>query len=304
MNLTSLAAVRGWIGSTTDTDNALITRLIADASRMAMNYMQRPELGLTTITETISGKGTRKIQLRNWPVIAVNSLTINAVLIPQSVNAVSYGWFLEPLVGGLAGRAQNLGIVGAGTTWAAGYSIGYNSDGGVVSSYCGGSGCRPFPLGVGNIAVNYAYGYTVQAEAQTIPAASTYTIAPSCVYGSWARDNGVTLADGTPLVAIASGTPVTGQYVPPSVAGDSPSQVYTFAAADHGKDVLLSYDYVPYDLEQAVIEIVGERYRYRSRIGESSKTLGGQETSSYLVKDALAAAIKARLVPYRLAWAG
>ena len=56
-------------------------------------------------------------------------------------------------------------------------------------------------------------------------------------------------------------------------------------------------------IEQACIEIVAERYRYRSRIGQVSQSLGGQETASYKL-DALTDVIKTRLNPYRLGWAG
>jgi hypothetical protein len=298
MNLTSVANVRSWIGSTTDTDNTLLTRLIAEASRTSLNYMQRPDLGLQTITETISGKGTSKIQLRNWPVISVNSLVIDTVTIPQAANSSSWGYFLEPVTGGLAGRPQNLAVV-AGTGQTGGFPSGYG-----VTAFRE-PNCyyhRPFTRGIGNIIANYTFGYCVQNEPQSVPASGSYIITPNAPYGPWAQDLGVSYANGTALTAIASGTPVKGQYIPPSLAGDTPTLVYTFAAADEGAAVLLSYNFVPYDIEQAVIEIVGERYRYRLRIGEASKSMGGQETASFLVKDGLTAAIQTRLNPYRLMW--
>jgi hypothetical protein len=45
--------------------------------------------------------------------------------------------------------------------------------------------------------------------------------------------------------------------------------------------ILLSYSFVPADLEEATIQMVAERYAYRSRIGEIMKSLGGQETIRY-----------------------
>jgi hypothetical protein len=72
-------------------------------------------------------------------------------------------------------------------------------------------------------------------EAGTIPAPSgpyTVTVANS---GTWTTDLGVMKADGTVMTRVASG-PSAGQY---SVA----SGVYTFAAADTGANVLISYLY-------------------------------------------------------------
>lgn len=70
----------------------------------------------------------------------------------------------------------------------------------------------------------------------TIPASTPYTItvtAPSS--GTWSVDLGVEDATGIPMTRVAS-APATGQY---SVAAG----VYTFAAADTGKQVSISYQY-------------------------------------------------------------
>jgi hypothetical protein len=58
------------------------------------------------------------------------------------------------------------------------------------------------------------------------------------------------------------------------------------------------YAVIPPAIEQAVIELVGEAFRRRDRIGQSSKTLGGQETVSFSVVD-MNAAIKTALGSYR-----
>lgn len=72
-------------------------------------------------------------------------------------------------------------------------------------------------------------------EAGTIPAVSTYivTVVNSA---TWTKDWGVRYGDtGEPFTAVASG-PTVGQY---SVA----SGVYTFAAADASRPVVISYEY-------------------------------------------------------------
>jgi hypothetical protein len=113
----------------------------------------------------------------------------------------------------------------------------------------------------------------------------------------------VSYASGGSLTAIASGTPSTGQYVPPNLSGDNPTLYYQFAAGDATKGVLLNYNYVPAQVEQACIETVGERYRYKSRIGQKSQTLGGQETSSYDISG-LTMAVMEMLEPFKLSWGG
>ena len=57
------------------------------------------------------------------------------------------------------------------------------------------------------------------------------------------------------------------------------------------------YETVPYDLEQACIELVALHYKERDRIGHASKSISG-ETVSYII-GALPASVESRLAPYR-----
>jgi hypothetical protein len=70
----------------------------------------------------------------------------------------------------------------------------------------------------------------------------------------------------------------------------------------HGAPVVVSYTAgyasAPAGVQQAVNELVGETFKRRDRIGQSSKTLGGQETVAFLTTD-MNAAIKAMLAPYQ-----
>ena len=80
-------------------------------------------------------------------------------------------------------------------------------------------------------------GQTLAAinEAHNIPASTPFTVT-STNSATWTTDEGViNAATGVPLVAVASG-PTTGQY---SVSAG----VYTFAAADEGLAVQISYLY-------------------------------------------------------------
>jgi hypothetical protein len=56
-------------------------------------------------------------------------------------------------------------------------------------------------------------------------------------------------------------------------------------------------DAVPFDLEQACIELVAFHYRERDRVGMASKSLAG-ETTAYITR-AMPQSVEARLAPYR-----
>ena len=59
------------------------------------------------------------------------------------------------------------------------------------------------------------------------------------------------------------------------------------------------YAATPPDLAQAAIELVGEAFRRRDRIGLSSKTLGGQEVVAFSLKD-MNDTVRALLAPYQV----
>ena len=134
-----------------------------------------------------------------------------------------------------------------------------------------------FPRGVGNVAVTYRAGYEMLAEPALVPSASPYLVTAQAPFGAWCLDTGVAGAPG-----------------PYTVAGGA----YTFTPVSAGAAVQLSYGYVPADLARACLEWVADRYAARSRIGVSAKTLGGQETASFVVK-AMPDVVSRLLQPYR-----
>ena len=136
-------------------------------------------------------------------------------------------------------------------------------------------GC--FPRGHGNIAVTYRAGYEMLGEAAVVPAIAPYVVTAQAPFGAWCLDTGVLGAQGP--YTVAAGT-------------------YTFTAASAGAAIALSYGYVPADLARACLDWVADRYAARSRIGVSAKTLGGQETASFVVK-AMPDVVNRLLQPYR-----
>jgi hypothetical protein len=264
-DLTNLAALKAWLGLplAPGPNDATLASLVTAASRTVYAALSRPSLLPRSINETIDLE-TSRVTLRYWPVLQVTSVTLRGIAVPADENAnpeASVGYVLEPNDGAPPGRPQALDLFG--------------------HRY------RPARQ---SLLVSYTAGYAVQNEIQTVPAAAPLQLSAFSPYGPWGSDLGVTYtAIGAPLVPV-SASPAAGQY---AVSGGA----YTFAAADAGSSVSISYGYVPQDIAQATLELAAERFRTAERIGLKSKSIGGQETIAYDMS-AMSAPIQAMLQPY------
>ncbi len=113
-----------------------------------------------------------------------------------------------------------------------------------------------------------------------------------------------------PVSAVLSLT-IDGQIIPAAVS--SWAAGYTFSHTQlalrgytftrRAQNVMVTYTAgfatTPPEIAQACIELIGLRYRERTRIGEVSKALGGGETVSYSQKD-VSDAIKTAIQQYRM----
>jgi Phage gp6-like head-tail connector protein len=244
-DLTTLADVKSWLGRTDTNSDALIASLITRASRAICSYLQRPLLLPHDVSEVQDGTGGNILLLKEWPVLSVSSLVVDGITIPQATQQ-SPGWVLDAWNGAPPGRMQALRLRG--------YSFGSTA------------------RNVATVQVAYQAGYQIASERQIVTAGEVSVVAP---FGPWASDEGVTYANGTPL-ALVTVVPMIGQY-----ALDAEAGTYDFAAGDDGAAILISYGFVPYDLADAAIELVCERYKYSQRVGEKSHSLGGNETVSF-----------------------
>jgi hypothetical protein len=126
-----------------------------------------------------------------------------------------------------------------------------------------------FTQGTANVVVVYTAG-AAAVDTSTIPAAPgpyTYT-ATAPTYSSTLS---VTIAGVT--ATVMAGTPTVGRYAVTSAG------VYTFAAADAGKAIVVTYGILPPDIEQATIEHVALRYRNRPSAGLGSQSVGGESVT-------------------------
>ena len=257
-DLTTLAAAKGYVDPLPA--DAVLSGLISRLSMMIRSTLNRSYLFPRSYTEQFGGQFTKQLVLPHYPVLGTPKLTIDGTVVPvapqpnaNQASGIPWGFRFQPWNGLPPGAPAVLELVGGITFWG----------------------------GRQNVVVTYEAGYQVTNEAQTIPS-SPFTLPPLAPYGTWATDQGVTFAaTGQALTAIASGVPVAGQYLPPAPDLPSPRLVYTFAAADTGKGVLLSYGFIPADIEQAALELIAERASYRTRVGIRSRSLASQEIFSY-----------------------
>ena len=269
-DLAVLADVKTWLSGSSgigSSDDALLARLITDVSGAITAYLGRPSLTPRPVAERLDGNGKARMFLRHYPTLQLTSLAIDNVAVPAAATPAagapfSKGYLLEAWDGLPPGRPQALDLFHV-----------------------------TFRRGRQNIVVGYNAGYAVESETASVPdAPGPYTVTAAAPFGPWASEAGVTYNNDTALVAVA-GAPSAGEY---NVA----SGVYTFAAADAGAAVLISYGFIPAAINNACIEWVAERYRYRTRIGQSAQTVQGQMTAAYSLKN-MPDFVRASLDPYR-----
>lgn len=109
-------------------------------------------------------------------------------------------------------------------------------------------------------------------EAAAVPASTPYTYSTTN-HSTFVADQGVVYAStGLPLTKLASGTPAQGQY---TVAAG----VYTFAAADEGVNVLISYTYTVSATGESIAvnsALIGPSVTFSANLFASDPTTGKQ----------------------------
>lgn len=262
-DLTTLNAAKAWLslGTANTTSDVLVSQLVTRASAFVLNFLNRTHIGLQQFTERYDGYGSEFILLRHAPVKQVLALSFLGTPIPPAT----------------------------GDGFSAAFSNGFVLD--PDDSTSGNQRVSLFgfrtPRARSSVMVRYTAGFTAE-QVITIPEDADDTVG---VPGMWLGDVKVEGVDGSIFESVAS-APDPGQYT--VNAG-----TYNFNVADQGKAATITYSYVPADIEQAVIELIAERFKYMDRIGYASKTLAGQETVSFSLKS-LNDFTRESLIPYKL----
>jgi len=246
--LTNLAAVKDWLGINSDTSDTGLMRLIDAASQFTLNYLNRDSFQAKSYTQNFQGNRKRTTLIRNWPIVSVSSVGVDGRLIPASTF-------------GVGGKPSD------------GYSI---SDARNAPQSVDLHGCYWY---YGYCQVIYIAGFQ-STQTNKIPAPAegeTYGMITAGVMGVWSSDQGVTI-DGT-LAPQVDADPAAGEYMVDEWGN------YSFNTADQGKTSVISYTYTPFDVSFAVTQLIGGFYNRKDRIGVLSKTLGGQETITFLSTD-------------------
>lgn len=121
------------------------------------------------------------------------------------------------------------------------------------------------------------------------PQADSLSFTPSSG-GTWSEDRGVLIGDAEATRVEVD--PTAGQYVVDQWG------TYTFSVEDIGKQAVVSYSFTPSSVSHATTELVGEWFKRRDRIGQVSKSLGGQETVAFSQAD-MSSAVRAILQPFK-----
>lgn len=278
--LTSVANVKGYLAIGNTNQDALISDLITRESTALERYCSR-RFAFFSGTQRLNGTGTSRLALPQAPILTVSQVTICGTQnIPASTGPTVAGYVLEgPPPSGptfltlVEGCKFPQGLANVTVTWTAGWRA---------------TGNAPVPAFVpaGNVTVGPV---TLDAEQMTFsdsqPTDIGFPTVDRGVVGVYANVS-VTL---TSVAASANG-PLTQQY-------SFDAGVYTFNSVDAGVALSMTFDYVPADVEQACIEMVGLDLKQRDNLGVSSKTLAG-ESITYDKRNMIASSA-AMLQPYK-----
>lgn len=257
--LITLPAVKEWLAFKEEQtgSDATLIRIIDAVSAFVMNYLNRDSFAAQEYTQNFRGNGKDTMLLRNWPVLSVSSVGVAG----QSIAGATRGNAGLPstgwLVSDLREAPQSIDLYGYGF-WL-------------------GAPCQ----------VVYKAGFETTQDF-TIVGTAPITFTPNKA-GQWMTDLGVTI-DGVAATLVTT-DPTAGQYKLDEWG------TYTFSVDDLNKVAAVSYTYAPWDISFAAMEIVGEWFKRKDRIGLLSKTLGGQETITFSSMDMNEAARK-NLQPY------
>lgn len=121
MNLTTVENVKGYLGISVASDDALLDRLVSSASAYIQSWLNR-SFALTTYTDTFDGMGFNSRMVSNYPITAVTSVLVDTQAIPLAPNTLASGYAFAERKVVLRGYTFNSGVLNCSVTYTAGYA--------------------------------------------------------------------------------------------------------------------------------------------------------------------------------------
>lgn len=121
----TLAELKEWLSipPATTTSDALLTRLLDDATSFLNTQMNRDTLASTGTTENRDGSGKARMMVRDiHPVTAVSSVVINGQSVPASTSWDMAGYVFDTHSIQLRGRVFDKGVQNVALSYTAGYT--------------------------------------------------------------------------------------------------------------------------------------------------------------------------------------
>src|ERR1700757_3870473 len=124
-DLCTLAELKAWLPNQGNNDDATLQTLISNASLQVLQYMDRSHLlasVLGALTENYDGNNSDRLLPRQFPLIAVTSVSVDNVPIPQATSPVAAGFLWDSRRILLRGYRFCRGLQNVQVAYTAGYS--------------------------------------------------------------------------------------------------------------------------------------------------------------------------------------
>ena len=92
-DLTTIDAVKAYLGLTSTTDDEMIAQLISSESALIQGWISRA-FGVATYTDIFSGNGKNMHYLHNSPVVSIQSVTVNGSTVPAAATIQDAGYIV------------------------------------------------------------------------------------------------------------------------------------------------------------------------------------------------------------------
>jgi hypothetical protein len=121
-DLTTLANAKQWLGVTSSSDDAMLSRLVSAASDYIQTWLGRT-IASATYTETRDGTGGDRLMFSNYPVTAVTSLSVDGISIPLAANSQQPGYLWNATsIRTINGYSFTRGVQNVTVAYTAGYA--------------------------------------------------------------------------------------------------------------------------------------------------------------------------------------